>query len=124
MKKERLSNVLPQHKQTLENLAIKKSNFGQKVKSETKRTNKHGQQVKKTDECMILQPVKFQIIEQLPWLEDRLEENVLQWGIRTKIDVEKVKALAAKLQQPKKKPTTTIRMKPAESTKSSTSTKQ
>lgn len=47
MKKERLSNVLPQHKQTLENLAIKKSNFGQKVKSETKRTNKHGQQVKK-----------------------------------------------------------------------------
>lgn len=73
---------------------------------------------------MILQPVKFQIIEQLPWLEDRLEENVRQWGIRAKIDVEKVKALAAKLQQPKKKPTTTIRMKPAESTKSSTSTKQ
>lgn len=43
------------------------------------------------------QAVQRRKIETLPWLEDRARENVRQWGVRSKIDVEKIQALAAKL---------------------------
>lgn len=42
-------------------------------------------------------------IENLPWLEDRARENVKQWGVRAKIDVEKIQALAARLKITSKK---------------------
>lgn len=113
MKKQRISKVLPEHKQILDNLETKRISLELKIKNVNQRRAqpKHGHIVKKT---VPEQPVKFVRIEKLPWLDDRLTENVRQWGVRTKIDVDKVKALAAQLRRPKKKPTTNIRMNPEE----------
>lgn len=130
MKKQRISKVLPEHKQILDNLETKRISLELKIKNVNQRRAqpKHGHIVKKTVPILvpiqpnqkvnntnaIKQPVKFVRIEKLPWLDDRLTENVRQWGVRTKIDVDKVKALAAQLRRPKKKPTTNIRMNPEE----------
>lgn len=62
---------------------------------------------KKSEHKLInLIPAQRVKIETIPWLEDRSKENMRQWGIRAKVDVEKVKEIAARLKdsiEPKKK---------------------
>lgn len=48
-------------------------------------------------------------LEKLSWLEDRARENVRQWGVRAKIDVDTIKMLAAKLKVSSREPSTRIR---------------
>lgn len=89
MKKERISNVNNQHQEMLKALEERRQKLTKINKSqpENKCIRKKQSQV----------DVNIVKLENLPWLEDRSRENIKQWGIRAKIDIDIVEALAAKL---------------------------
>lgn len=107
MKKIRVSSA-QQNKQLVQKLEAFKRRIVPKsssCNSDTKiKDNKTV--IKKTPE---LHPAKREKVEELPWLADRATANVKQWGERAKIDVDKVKTLAAQLKANTWKPATRIR---------------
>lgn len=114
MKKERTSSVKQQHGAILAALEEQRQRLVNKSIRPQQTGNKHKRDPPTKSSSSLNVPQKSNpakiYIDTLPCLEDRARENVRQWGNQAKIDVEKIKILAAKLKSAKTaKPTTCIR---------------
>lgn len=107
MKKQRVSNVQAYHGLIINELEEKKKHLTQKFSTVKKSTVvKRAPVVPTKKQCsntqqQELHPAERRKIETHTYLSERAAENVRQWGVRAKIDVEKVKALAASLKNMK-----------------------
>lgn len=122
--KNRKSKVTHEHQQVLEELKNRKTILAHKFASKPTKNikkkeclkvsepqtvpknidnNKHKwskNSVAENIQCIKVpepQPVQRNNINKLQWLEERAAENVRQWGVRAKVDVAQIQALAAKL---------------------------
>lgn len=106
MVKQRVSNVQAYHSLTLSAVSEKREHL-KKVfcneKEKQPKQDKGQSEVKKSNSMKSKQPI--QIIK----IENETQQNIVQWGKQVKVDIEKVKALAAKLKTTMKKPATRIR---------------
>lgn len=103
MKKQRVSNVQSYHGLIINELEDRKKHLAQKFSTVKKTTVVNRALVVPTEkQCsdtqhQELHPAERRKVEAHTYLSERAAENVRQWGVRAKIDIEKVKALAASL---------------------------
>lgn len=120
MKKERVSNVQSYHSIILQEVAERRRELTRKFTESThnppSRTNKQTTVKHKPSKAETvtsprnLTPAPRFNINNLPYLADRAAENVRQWGIRSKINIDEVKARAAILKASIKPVTTAKRI--------------